>query len=120
MDIPITRLDGIALPPFSRISWVSSEARGAWSPRLSELKAQWAELVIEVALEGPAPVLPVAARPDTSHKLRATAARRGLAVVPLPPTAPAGALAWQSPPIVPSNRVPQQFLIGRTEAVSDV
>jgi hypothetical protein len=120
MATAVTRLDGIVLPEFHRLSWVSSAAAKIWLPAFSGVAEKWPEMVLRLSDAGPALAVPVAARADTSHRLRALAARNGLVVKPLPGQQVPRLLPWTAPSIVPSRTPRSHFLVGRREGVDAI
>ena len=117
MEPGVTRIAGISLPVFSRLSWAGGAARAAWEPRLLEVAERWIELVIAVTRAGAPPVLPVAAGADVSHKLRAAAARKGLAVAAAPPVPGVRPLPWHARPRRSTRAAPKPLVVGRPDAV---
>jgi hypothetical protein len=120
MATAVTRLDGIALPEFHRLSWASSAAAKIWLPAFSGVAENWPEMVLRLSDAGPALAVPVAARADTSHRLRALAAHNGLVVKPLPGQQVPRLLPWTAPSIVPSRKPRTHFLVGRREGVDAI
>ena len=121
MSTAITRLGGIALPEFHRLSWASSAAAKIWRPAFSDAAGSWPEMVLRLSDVGPALAVPVAARADTSHRLRALAARNGLVVKPLPrEQSVPRLLPWTAPSIVPSRTPRAHFLVGRREGIDAI
>lgn len=121
MPTAVTRLDGIALPEFHRLSWASPAAAKIWLPAFSGAAQSWPGMVLRLSGAGPALAVPVAARADTSHHLRALAARNGLVVKPLPRQQPVPRLLpWTAPSIAPSRLPRAHFLVGRREGVDAI
>ncbi len=79
---PMERLD-FTLPDFTRVSWVSDDARAVWEPRLGRVTAAWIEIEWRAVAAGVRRCAIATSAPETLPALGHTWAEHGLSAVPI-------------------------------------
>ena len=79
---PMERLD-FTLPDFTRVSWVSDDARDVWEPRLGRVTAAWIEIEWRAVAAGVRRCAIATSAPETLPALGHTWAEHGLSAVPI-------------------------------------
>ena len=79
---PMERLD-FTLPDFTRVSWVSDDARAVWEPRLGRVTAAWIEIEWRAVVAGVRRCAIATSAPENLPSLGHTWAEHGLSAVPI-------------------------------------
>ena len=74
------RRDGLGLPDFARVVWVSDEAKGVWAPRLRRLRAVWPQVEIVTVADGVRRCATVRVDADQTETMASLIRSRDLAV----------------------------------------
>jgi SAM-dependent methyltransferase len=79
---PMERLD-FTLPDFTRVSWVSDDARAVWEPRLGRVTGAWLEIEWHAVLARVRRCAIATSSPESLPALGRTWAEHGLSAVPV-------------------------------------